>query len=189
MKRIFCLFYIIVSFIQVVSSQSDTIYAFTHPKFFYSEQCECSRFDFDYIYLSLYDTNAKPISRMIIPANFDVGHQVTIIEKKGDFFKVKFYKIAPEDYEQDLDGKMFCVERGDLGTWLYKYDEKTDSYVDVPLYENPSYNSKIVSYVYGVAIILDINENWMYIETIGKNRGQRGWLAPINQCGCAYGGL
>ena len=76
--------------IQTVSAQLDNLYAFTHPKFFFSLQCECNRFDFDNIYLSLYDTNANFVLRTIIPANFDVGHQVIIMGKKGDFFKIKF---------------------------------------------------------------------------------------------------
>ncbi len=171
--------------------QSDTLYAFTHPKFFYSMRCECSRFDFDYIYLSLYDTNAQYETRTIIPANFDVGHSVTIVGKRENFFKIKFCEgIAKGDYEQDLVGKEFCVLKGELGIWLYNYSENLHSYTEVPLYDKPSPHSKILSLVdveSSVAIILDVSDNWMFIETIGKKGGTRGWLSPANQCGSPYG--
>ena len=148
MKKIFSLFLFSNFFIQIVLCQSDTLYAFTHPKFFYSMQCECSRFDFDHIYLSLYDTNAQFQIRTIIPANFDVGHMVTIIGKRGDFFKIKFCeKIAPEDYEQDLEGKEFCVQMGEIGIWLYNFSDELHSYIKVPLFEEPSPDSKILSLV------------------------------------------
>lgn len=172
------------------ANNSDTLYAFTHPKFFYSSQCECSRFNFDYVYLFLYDTNARYGIRTIIPANFDVGHEVIIVGKVGEYFRIKFRAIAPGDYEQDLDGKEFCVAKGDLGTWLYNYEKKTGRNIDIPLYETASYDSKIISFVdskNNVAIILDVKDNWMFVETIGENGGKKGWLSPANQCGNPYG--
>lgn len=172
------------------AQKTDSIYAFTHPMFFYSMKCECSRFSFDDIYLSLYDTNARYIVRTIIPANFDVGHGVVITEKKGDYFKVKFCPGVCEDYEQDLVGKEFCVTKGELGTWLYNYDKKRGCYIETPLYERASSESKIISFVApenGVAIILDVVDNWICVETIGKDGGKKGWLSPANQCGNPYG--
>ena len=188
MRKYIFLYFLL--WIQTASAQLDNLYAFTHPKFFFSLQCECNRFDFDNIYLSLYDTNANFVLRTIIPANFDVGHQVIIMRKKGDFFKIKFCEGVPGDYEQDLIGEEFCVQAGDLGTWLYNYNKDTNLYIEVPLYEKPSLDSKtsaILDIGNSVAIILDISGNWMLIETIGRGGGQRGWLSSQNQCGNPYG--
>lgn len=171
------------------AQKSDSLYAFTHPMFFYSMQCECSRFNFDYIYLSLYDTNAQYSVRTVIPANFDVGHGVIIVDKIGDYFKIKFCPGARGDYEQDLVGKEFCVAKGQLGTWLYNFNETIGEYDSIPLYETPSLNSKIITKVESensVAVILDIIEDWMLVETIGKKK-EKGWLCPQMQCGSPTG--
>lgn len=193
MKRMMLLMISVAFFLSgyCAPEKNDTLRAFTHPRFFYSEQCECSVFNFDYIYLSLYDTAAKHVEKTVIPANFDGGHEVSIIAKKGNYFKIRMEEGAPKDCEQNLEGKEFCVEKGTLGIWLYNYDQNAECYQEVPLYEAPSCNSKVAVTV-GIAegsvgVVLDIDKNWMYIEVIGKNGGKRGWLSPANQCGNPYG--
>jgi hypothetical protein len=164
--------------------------AFTHPKFFYSDDCDCSRFNFDFIYLTLYDTSTNFTLGSAIPPNFDVGHSVIITGKQGDFFRIKFQEGVQGDYEQYLVGKEFCVEIGTLGTWIYNYNDSIDKYDSVPLYEEPSLNSKIITRVEeenSVAIVLDINGSWMFVETIAKGNKKRGWLDPKMQCGNPYG--
>lgn len=162
--------------------------AFTHPEFFYSDDCYCSDFNFDFIYLDLYDSLTHFVQETVIPPNFDVGHPVMIIGKQGDFFKIIIEEGAPPYYEQQVVGKEFFVKKGTLGTIIYNYNDSIDP-VPVPLYEKPSSNSAIIQIeeINGVAIILDIQGDWMFIETIGKGKKKRGWLDPKMQCGNPYG--
>jgi hypothetical protein len=165
--------------------------AFSHPEFFYSWKCDCCRYDFDLVYMQLYDTSTNFTVGSALPPNFDVGYPVTIIAKQGVFFRIIFEEGIPQECEQHLVGKEYCVKKGTLGTWLSNYNNNgIYSYDPVPLYESPSLNSNIVTQVEpGVAIILDIEGDWMFIEIIGKgnNKGKRGWLDPKMQCGNPYG--
>ena len=169
--------------------------AFTHPKFFYSDDCECSRFNSNYLIQELYyapTDSTVPYAQAppgIIPANFDVGNAVIISAKQGDFFRINLSTIAPCDNNQEFDGKEFWIKKGTLGTWMYNYNDNLDDFDSVPLYEKPSLNSKIITQVEkenGVAIVLDIIGSWMLIETI-KGEKKKGWLDPRMQCGNPYG--
>jgi hypothetical protein len=165
--------------------------AFTHPQFFYDNNCKCSRFNSNFLWLDLYDTLYTPVSSGAMPANFDVGHAVTITAKQDDFFRIKFFAIAPNDNDQHLDGKEFWVKKGTLGTWVANLNDSTGEYDPVPLYKDPSetseINVKLDSVEETVVLILDICKNWMYVETISKERKKRGWLNPKMQFGNPYG--
>ena len=182
--------------IQVQTSDSlinvPNLEAFTHADFLFSEECDCSRYNFDYIYLPLYSepTDSLP-TYSVIPANFDVGHRITIIGKQGDFFKIIIEEGTPHDFEQQLVGKELFVKKGSLATWLIRYNGNTHDYISVPLYAEPSLNSKIIEQVApenSIARILDIKDGWMYVEPIIKGaEKQRGWLDPKSQLGNPYG--
>ncbi len=167
-----------------------TLNAFTHPKFFYSNDCECGMFNRDFFQLELFDS-INPVQKTncyIIPPSFETGHSVVIIGKQGYFFKIKFNEEKHPVCHECKDNAYF-VKKGDLGTWIYNFNDSTNKYDSIPLYEKPSLNSKIITKVEpsnSVAVILDIIWDWMLVETIGKKK-EKGWLCPQNQCGDPYG--
>lgn len=183
----------LLTFFFTICQEPDTLVpiynlnAFTHPKFLFSSECECSRYDFEYFHHYYFDSLIDTIdfhkSKPLMPPNLDVGHDVSILAKQGSYFKVKLLSGAPNDYCQDLVGNEFWIKKGELGTWIYNFNDS------IPLYEKPSLNSKIITKVEpsnSVAVILDIVGDWMLVETIGKQK-EKGWLCPKNQCGNPYG--
>ena len=170
--------------------------AFTHPKFFYSNDCKCGMFNPDFFQLEIYTTPTESInlpynpgSLWIIPPNFEVGYSVIITGKQGDFFRIKFNEEKhPLCYQ--CNDSSYYVKKGTLGTWIYNYNDSIGDYDVVPLYEEPCVSSKIITKVKkenSVMVILDIEENWMLVETIAKGKKKRGWLNPKMQYGNPYG--
>lgn len=169
--------------------------AFTHPKFFYSNDCKCGMFNPNFFQLEVYNMPTdstiphQPANSYIIPSSFEVGYSVIITGEQGDFFRIKF-----NDEEHPLcyqcNDSSYYVKKGTLGTWIYNYNDSIDDYDLVPLYENPCLDSKIITKVKkenSVVIILDIKESWMLVETIAKGKKKKGWLDPKMQCGNPYG--
>ena len=169
--------------------------AFTHPKFF-TNDCKCGMFNPVFFQLEVYkrpiESTVLPYnsgSSWIVPPNFEVGYSVIITGKQDDFFRIKFNEVEhPLCYQ--CNDSSYYVRRGTLGTWVYNYNDSIDDFDSVPLYEEPSLNSKIITQLKGkdsVVIILDIEGSWMFVETIAKGKKKRGWLDPKMQCGNPYG--
>ena len=168
--------------------------AFTHPQFFYSNNCKCCKFNFNFFQLEIYNRPTDSIipyqraNHYIIPPNYEAGYSVIITGKQGDFFRIKFNEDEhPICYK--CNDSSYYVKKGTLGTWIYNYNDSIDDYDFVPLYEKPCADSKIINKVKkenSVVIILDIEGSWMLVETI-KGKKQKGWLDPRMQCGNPYG--
>jgi hypothetical protein len=186
------------SILNIIKELKDTtlsLTAFTHPQFFYSNDCKCGMFNPNFFQLKIYYFPTDSIipyteaNSNIIPPNFEVGYSVIIIGKQRDFFKIIFNEEThPLCYQ--CNDSTYYVKKGTLGTWIYNYNDSIDDYAPVPLYEKPSLDSKIITRVKkenSVAIVLDIDGNWMFIETIAKGKKKRGWLDPKMQCGNPYG--
>jgi len=170
--------------------------AFTHTEFFFSKDCKCGMFNPEFFQLEVYNAPNKlsnhpynPGNTWIIPSNFEVGHSVIITGIHGDFFRIKF-KEDEHPICYNCQDSVYYVKKGTLGTWIYNYNKNIEDFDLIPLYEKPDKDSKIITKIKkenSVAIILDIKENWMLIETISKKRKKRGWLDPSMQCGNPYG--
>ncbi len=160
--------------------------AFTHPEFFYSNDCECGMFNRNFFQLEIFDSITPTLKTNcnITPPSFETGHSVVIVGKQGDYFRIKFIEEEhPVCYE--CGDSAYYVKKRDLGTWIYNFNDSSSKYDSIPLYEKPSLNSKIITNVEpsnSVAVILDIIGDWMLVETIGKKK-EKGWLCPQNQCG------
>ena len=173
------------------------IAAFTHPKFFYSIDCKCGMFNPNFFQLQIYNKPSEvsvPYERgnlWIIPPSFEAGYSVIITGKQNDFFRIKFNEeenLNPIYY--DFTDSNYYVKKGALGTWIYNYNSDTKIFESVPLYKEPCRNSKIITQIKKedcIVIILDTEENWVFVETITKGKKKRGWLDPKMQCGSAYG--
>lgn len=185
----------ILNGIEKLKNSVSTLTAFTHPKFFYFNDCKCGMFNPKFFQLEIYyipTDSTIPYARAnpsIIPPNFEVGYSVIITGKQGDFFRIKFNEEKhPLCYQ--CNDSTYYVKKGTLGTWIYNYNDSIDDYDSVPLYEEPSVGSKIITKVKkenSVVIILDINGSWIFVETIAKGKKKRGWLDPKMQCGNPYG--
>jgi hypothetical protein len=170
--------------------------AFTHPKFFYNNGCKCGMFNPNFFQLEIYNKPTEitiPYERAnscIIPPSFEVGHSVIITGKQGDFFRIKFNEEEENPVNSQCKGCTYYVKKGTLGTWVYNYNYGTDEFEPVPLYKEPCKNSKITTMLKGkdsVVIILDIQGDWMFVETFTKGKKKSGWLDPKMQCGNPYG--
>lgn len=146
----------------------ENLEAFTHPQFFYSDNCKWSNFNTNYLFLTLYNIpshSSAPYSEAnmnIIPANFDVGNAVKIIGKQDAFFKIIIQEGAPCDNNEDLVGREFWVKKGTLGTWIGNFNTENGEYEDTPLYKDKTTNSKIIFKLKpkdSVVIILDVQDN------------------------------
>ncbi len=190
--KIFALIFLELFLPQPLDTFTDVsnLKAFTHPLFFYSNDCECGMFNRDFFQLELFDSisPAKKTNCHIIPPSFETGYSIIIIGKQGDFFKIKFNEEKhPVCYE--CKDNIYYVKKGNLGTWIYNFNDSVSEFDSIPLYEKPSLTSNIITKVEpsnSVAVILDIILDWMLVETIGK-RQVKGWLCPQNQCGDPYG--
>ncbi|WP_280764615.1 hypothetical protein [Parabacteroides sp. PFB2-10] len=133
---------------------------------------------------------ADEIISSILPPDFETGYSVIITGKQGDYFRIKFNEEEnPVDSQcEDCD---YYVKKGTLGTWVKNYNDATDEYMDVPLYEKPTTNAKIIVQLKqedSVVIVLDVDGKWMFVETISsKKEKKRGWLDPKMQFGNPYG--
>ncbi|MDR0790656.1 MAG: hypothetical protein LBO06_07655 [Bacteroidales bacterium] len=162
--------------------------AFTHPEFFYSTDCKCGMFNSDFFQLEIYNTPYMPANSTIIPPNFEVGYSVIITGKQDDFFRIKFNEEENPVYSQCEDCDYY-VKKGTLGTWIYNINDTNGEYEAIPIYKEPNTNSKVVANLKkenSVVIILDVQGEWMFVETITGKR-KRGWLNPKMQCGDPYG--
>ena len=181
--------------IQVQTSDSlinvPNLKAFTHPEFFNPVDCECNKFDFNGVYLSAYSKNEDYTGRSsIIPPNFEVGFPVTIVAENNKKFLFIIEDGVTDSFNQNVTGVEFFTDKGELGTWIYNYNDNTYTYMPVPLYAEPSVDSKIVELVppeHSVALILDIKDGWMLVEPITKGERIKGWLNPKMQCGNPFG--
>lgn len=171
--------------------------AFTHPQFFFSKDCECSRFNSEFLLFEIYKSpNDSTFPYMkadanilsILPPNYDSGYGVIITGKDDDFFRIEFKDIDPICPECTIH--LYYVKKGTLGTWIANINDSTGEYNPVPLYEDPATDSKIITKLKpedSVLLILDVNEKWMLVETISKGKKKRGWLDPKMQFGNPYG--
>jgi len=171
--------------------------AFTHTKFFFSHDCRCGMFNPNYFQLEIFNMPTDlsipytPANSYIVPLNFEIGHAVIIIGEQSDFFKIKFNdKFGDNPINSQCIDCSYFVKKGTLGTWVFNFDNSTQEYVPVPFYQKPCENSKMITRLKkddSVVVILDIQENWMYVETITQGKKKRGWLDPKMQCGNPYG--
>lgn len=170
--------------------------AFTHPRFFHTNDCNCGMFNPSYFQLEIYrapnEATNLPYNRgslWIVPPNFEAGYSVIVTGKQGSFFRIKFNEEEhPVCYQ--CNDSIYYVKKGTLGTWIYNNNKKIDNNDILPLYENPNTNSRIVAKVkqdHGVVVIIDIDGDWMLVETISKRKKKRGWLDPKMQRGNPYG--
>jgi hypothetical protein len=169
--------------------------AFTHPRFFFSNDCKCSRFNSEYLWLEIYKTPTDshiPYQRAnpsIVPLDFDAGYSVVITGKQGDFFRIRFNEKVDTVNSQCKDC-YYYVKKGTLGTWVFNGFDSTGEYKSIPLYNDTSSNSKVITILKpedSIVIILDIRDNWMFVETISKKKKKRGLLDPKMQYGDPLG--
>jgi len=187
--------------LSLVCPESDSIVsapnliAFTHPRFFFSNECKCGMFNPQYFQLEVYSIPTDSVipyhksNAFIIPPSFEAGYSVAITGKQGDFFRIKFNdEVHPLCHQ--CNDSIYYVKKGMLGTWIFNYDNRKDDYESVPLYEEPSEDSMIIARVdqsINVVVIWDIKGSWMLVETIAKGRKKKGWLDPKMQYGDPYG--
>ena len=169
--------------------------AFTHPQFFFYG--DCGMFNPDYFQLKIYNMPTEsniPYGRAnsyIIPPNYEAGYPVTITGTQGDFFSIKFGEDFGYSHPicYNCADTTYYVKKGTLGTWVDNFDG--ENYLDVPLYEKSDTSSKVITKLKSeddvVVLILDISENWMYVETFSDKEKRRGWLDPKMQFGDPHG--
>lgn len=155
------------------SSQSNCdfikVRAFTHYKFGIGLTTPNDK---EY-FLDIYDTPKGKLIRKI-PPDEEAGYIVYILDVKDDFFNVDF---------EELDIKNVWIRKGTLGIVTRNYDSEK-----LNLYKNPKLESK-VSYVLEneqIVKVLNVCNDWAYVETISDNKVQKGWLQPDMQCGNPY---
>ena len=97
--------------------------------------------------------------------------------QQSDFFKIKFNdKFGDNPINSQCIDCSYFVKKGTLGTWVFNFDNRTQEYVPVPFYQKPCENSKMITRLKkddSVVVILDIQENWMYVETITQGKKKR----------------
>jgi hypothetical protein len=170
--------------------------AFTHSQFFFSD-CKCSRFNSEYLWFDIYiipTDSTFPYMRAdefkigILPFDFDVGYEVIITGKKDSFFRIEFNGEDP--YCSRCKSHIYYVKKGTLGTWVSNYNDSTGEYDLVPLYRESTTHSKIIAQLKpnnSAVIILEVNGEWMLVETISHRKKKRGWLDPKMQFGSPFG--
>ncbi|MEM9001141.1 MAG: hypothetical protein AAGB24_12830 [Bacteroidota bacterium] len=145
--------------------------AFTHYKFGIGL---LNPEDEDYL-LQIYD---KPNGNVIgnLPPAEETGHIINIIDSEGMFFRIEF--SFPE--ETSLKNKYGWVKKGTLGLVTRNYDGQA-----VKLYSQPSLNSSVSHTFEEVQIvkILEVCNDWAYVETFEDQKSSKGWLKPEMQCG------
>jgi hypothetical protein len=174
--------------------------AFTHPQFFFYNDCDCGMFNPNYFQLEIYRKpteskiqNVRTYPSLIIPPSYEVGYSVIITGTHGDFFSIKFNEDLGFDHPicYNCADTTYYVKKGTLGTWVQNFDGK--NFLDVPLYEKPNTGAKVITKLKSeddvVVLIMDISGNWMYVETFSDKEKKRGWLDPKMQFGDPYGAL
>ncbi len=129
------------------------------------------------IYSNYYDSCF--IGKIGLQPEQEAGYMVTILDKKKDFFFVRF------DYP-DI-GKNW-IKKGEIGLNI----RGLASYADqnsIPIHKKPHSKSHIIGFIVKPqeVPILDEKCHWVYIKAIDENSKEiKGWLAPMYQCGDPY---
>ncbi len=105
----------------------------------------------------------------------EAGYIVQIVGVRKDHFKIHIV---------DLEMENLWVEKGTISLNTRNYDIEK-----IPLYREADKSSDTVGHIVieQTVKILDVCEEWAYIEGKGKN-GEiiKGWLEPDMQCGNPY---
>lgn len=124
-------------------------------------------------FLDIYDApNGKIVRR--IPPDEEAGHIVYISGVKDNFFEVDF---------EELNIKNVWIKKGMLGLITRNYDGRK-----LNLYKSPKLDSKVSSVLENEHIVkvMNVCNDWAYVETINDGKTKKGWLQPDMQCGNPY---